>query len=294
MTHILKNKNLEIHIDSPLENYNHSRFDWTGKIVKVKFQNILISGNETINDEENIQAGKGFYNEFGIDTPLGFDEANIGDWFHKIGVGLLKKDNNQYLFHKEYEIDPAEFKIKTGTSKISVECISATNNGYAYILKKEIELLENSFTINYYLKNTGEKTINTNEYNHNFISINNEFIGADYILKFPFQLKPQLFEETVNPEGKVEIGQQEIKFNGQPKEQFFFSNLSGDENVNAKWELTNLKNNIGIRETGSFQTNKINLWGYKHVICPELFFNIALKPGQSTAWSRTYHIFKTL
>ena len=36
MAHILKNENLELHIDTPFENYNFSRFDWTGKIIKVK------------------------------------------------------------------------------------------------------------------------------------------------------------------------------------------------------------------------------------------------------------------
>ena len=46
MPHKLKNKNFEILIDLPNENYNFTRFDWTGKIVKVKFQNILISCNE--------------------------------------------------------------------------------------------------------------------------------------------------------------------------------------------------------------------------------------------------------
>ena len=35
MSHILKNKNLEIQIDLPAENYNFSRFDWTGNIVSV-------------------------------------------------------------------------------------------------------------------------------------------------------------------------------------------------------------------------------------------------------------------
>ena len=46
MSHILKNKKLEIQIDFPLENYNFSRFDWTGKIVEVKFQNIQMSSVE--------------------------------------------------------------------------------------------------------------------------------------------------------------------------------------------------------------------------------------------------------
>jgi len=65
MAHILKNKNLEIHIDLPLENYNFSRFDWTGKIIKVKFQNVYVSTIERTDCENEHHFGKGFYNEFG-------------------------------------------------------------------------------------------------------------------------------------------------------------------------------------------------------------------------------------
>jgi len=292
MAHILKNKNLEIHIDLPLENYNFSRFDWTGKIVKVKFQTILVSGIERSDCEEEQHFGKGFYNEFGIDAPSGFDEVKIGGWFHKIGIGLLKKDDNQYIFNKAYEIKPAEFKTTANSNKIIIECKSQAINGYSYLLKKEIELFESSFVINYFLQNTGAKPIITNEYNHNFVAINKDSIGKNYILKFPFQLKPKLFGEIVNPEQKVDIGQNEIKFNGVPKEQFFFSNLSGDETVDAGWELINLKNKIGISETGSFKTNKVNLWGWEHVISPELFFNIDINSGQSIKWSRTYNLYK--
>ncbi|MFT6721539.1 MAG: hypothetical protein ACJA0J_002345, partial [Bdellovibrionota bacterium] len=75
-------------------------------------------------------------------------------------------------------------------------------------------------------------------------------------------------------------------------EQFFFSNLSGNEDVDAEWDLINIKNKIGIRESGNFKTNKINLWGWRHVISPELFFNVSVKPGQSTRWSRTYKVYK--
>lgn len=292
MTQILKNENLEIHIDLPNENYNFSRFDWTGKIVEVKFQNIHLTSVERTDCENENSFGKGFYNEFGIDTALGFDDADIGGWFHKIGVGLLKKDDYQYLFSKNYDIKPAEFEIITESNKILIICKSQSVNGYSYVLKKEIELHENNFTIKYYLHNTGEKDIITDEYIHNFTAINKDLTGPDYLLKFPFQLKPELFKETVNPERKVEIGQNEIAFNSSTNEQFFFSNISGNENVNAKWELINLKSKIGISETGSFQTNKVNLWGWKHVISPELFFNVFIKPDQSAEWTRTYHVYK--
>jgi len=292
MAHILKNKNLEIHIDLPFENYKFSRFDWTGKIAKVKFEDIQLSSIERTDCQNEHDFGKGFYNEFGIDKALGFDETDMGGWFHKIGVGLLKKDSTQYQFHKKYEIDPATFKIIAESNKIVISCTSKTVNGYAYVLNKEIELHDSSFTIKYHLKNTGEKDIITDEYNHNFTAINEALIGKNYALKFQFRLKPELFDEAVNPEGKVDIGQSEITFSGSPQEQFFFSNLTGSENVRAEWELINLKSKIGISEIASFQTNKVNLWGWKHVISPELFFKIFLKPDQSIEWSRNYKVYK--
>jgi hypothetical protein len=290
MPHLLKNKNFEILIDLPNENYNFSRFDWTGKIVKVKFKNILVSGNERtdINKENNF--GKGFYNEFGIDSALGFDEANNGEWFHKIGVGVLKKEGYKYLFHKNYEMRPAKFKSILESNRILITCISEHVNGYSYVLKKEIELFENKFKVKYNLENTGQKVIITNEYNHNFIYVNKNIIGSDYKLKFPFQLKPEEFEEYINPKQKVEIGQHEIKFSSNLNEPFFFSNLSGNQKIDAAWELINIPKKIIIRETGNFKTNKVNLWGSKHVISPELFINLNIMPGQSIKWNRTFSI----
>ena len=292
MNHVLKNKNLEIQIDLPLANYNFSRFDWTGKIASVKYKGISVSGIEKLNDEDDTKSGKGFYNEFGISTAIGFDETKEGEWFHKIGVGLLKKDGDEYLFSKKYEIRPAGFTITTKSDKIIISCKSESANGYSYEYKKEIKLVESGFVIKYYLKNTGVKTINTDEYDHNFIAINSDWIGSDYILRFPFNIKPELFDATVNPEGKAEIGQKEITFNGTPNEQFFFSNLSGNENIDAAWEILNIKNKIGISETGSFKTNKVNVWGWKHVISPELFFNVSVEPGKEIEWSRTYNVFE--
>lgn len=292
MPYILKNKQLEIHIDHPLEYYQAPRFDWTGKIRVVNFQNIPVSGIERTDGQNAPALGKGFYNEFGIDTALGFDAAPIGGWFHKIGIGLLKKTEDSYAFHKPYDIQPAVFTISETSNKLVIDCQSALVNGYAYILRKTIELIESSFIIHYYLENTGEKVIITDEYVHNFTAINQALISADYRLNFPFHLKPALFEETVNPEEKVILGPKDIQFNGTPKEPFFFSNLSGNEKVPASWELINLQHKIGIRESGDFQTDKVNLWGWKQVISPELFFKIKLAPNQSTEWIRQYEVYK--
>lgn len=292
MSYILKNNNIEIHIDLPDENYKFSRFDWTGKISKVIFQDISVSTVERTDDVDKNLFGKAFYNEFGIDSALGFEEAEIGGWFHKIGVGLLKKPSKDYNFYVKHDIKPANFEVVSKQDQIIITCKSDAISGYSYILQKTITLQESGFVIGYKLENTGEKDIITDEYVHNFTAINDELMGPDYELRFPFPLKSESFNEIVNPEQKIDIEGHFIKFNGLPKEQFFFSNLTGNKSENAKWDLINLKSKVGISESANFPTNKINVWGWKHVISPELFYKINLKSGESVNWSRTYTMYK--
>lgn len=292
MAHILKSNSLKVAIDLPLENYKGSRFDWSGKISSIRFKDLPLTTIEDAGSKDVNFLGKGLYNEFGITNPVGYNETPKGGWFHKIGVGLLKKEHKQYLFHRKHVIRPAHFDITYEDRKIIIICKSELVNGYSYILKKEISISENSFTINYFLHNTGEKKIITDEYVHNFMAINNALIGEDYTLKFPFPINSSLFDETVNSENKVEIGLDNVTFNKTPEKQFFFSNLTGGKELQAEWILTNLKANVGIKEFGSFKTDKINLWGWKHVISPELFFKISIDPKETVEWSRKFDVFK--
>ena len=292
MTHIIKNNTLEVAIDTPLENYKGSRFDWSGKISSIKFENLPLTTIEDTSSKDVNFLGKGLYNEFGITSPVGYNETPMGGWFHKIGIGLLKKEHKDYLFHRNHLIKPARFDIAYEDRKIIIICKSELVNGYSYILKKEISIFENSFTINYFLHNTGEKKIITDEYVHNFMAINNALIGKDYTLKFPFQIDSTLFDETVNSENKVEIGSDTVTFHEVPKKQFFFSNLTGGKDLEAGWTLINLKANLGIKEKGNFKTDKINLWGWRHVISPELFFKISVDPKKTIEWSRKFEVFK--
>ena len=288
----LKNNCLHLELDSPTDNYKGSRFDWTGKIVRLKFHNTPILTREKPISKNEYLFGSGLYNEFGIDSALGFNETEIGGWFHKIGIGLLQKESHLYDFNKVYKIKPAEFTVLHEKGKIVTSCVSESVNGYAYRLNKEIELFETSFSIRYKLENTGEKKISTNEYNHNFIGINKKSLGKNIILKFPFQINPEEFQEIVNPGNKVNVHESELKFNASPEEPFFFNNLSGNQVVDARWELQDLISKIGIREVGSFQTQSINVWGSKHVISPELFIKIHISPGESKEWTRTYEVFE--
>ena len=292
MPHALSNNFLEVQLDFPLEGYSFSRFDWTGKITQVLFKGVPVTTCERTDQVDPDLFGRGLYNEFGIDRAFGFDEVKTGGWFHKIGVGALKKKDKAYLFSDAYEIRPAQFEFETNPTGVRIRCIPETLSGYSYILEKEIVIQGNSLLIHYTFQNTGEKSIYTNEYVHNFMAVDQARIDKDYVLKFPFHIQESGLEMFVNPEQRVALGPRKIGFNGSPQEQFFISHLNGDETVPASWELQNLNHKIGVSERGSFSTKKVNLWGWKHVVSPELFHEISIEPGKASKWSRTYEFFE--
>lgn len=287
---VLKNERIEIHFDLPHEHYHASRFDWTGKIQQVYFQGIPLSISEK--NDPNVDEhlfGKGFYNEFGIDTALGFEEADIGEWFHKIGIGLLRKNESDYFFFKEFEIKPAEFSVSTFSDRIEISAVSKIVNGYAYELNKKIELKNDGFLISYQLTNTGEKEIVTDEYTHNFLTLHKANNNANYSLKFPFSISMELQSGNLNPEN-VELGDNFLHLKKSPEKEFFYNNLSNSKKVTGKWTLIDNNQKIGISESTDFEVSKINLWGSNHVISPELFHQIHLSPGSTTEWTRNYEI----
>ncbi len=268
MPYTLKNEQLEIVIDSPSEGYNYSRFDHSGKIISVKYKGLEIAAIERFDDVPLNQIGRGFYNE----------------------LGMLKKDDGAYDFLKSYSIIPLDFQIRENAQSLYLESSTPELNGYAYVLRKRISLTQMGFTIEYELLNSGSEPLITNEYVHNFVSANGHLIDDQYQLQFPFSLNSDEFDEVINPDNLLNINMNSISFRGNPETPFFISNLSGGKLVNASWELIHKKLNIRISESGSFKTNKVNLWGWKHVISPELFHKINLKPGQTERWSRNFKI----
>lgn len=288
---LLKNKLIELIIDLPDENYQFSRFDRTGKITSLKYGTTYLSSSEKKSQNDLDPFGKGFYSEFGLDNALGFSETLEGGWFHKIGVGLLKKKGNIYDFQKTYEVLPAVFKMTHLNAEATFTCTAPITNGYAYVLTKKIVLLENGFKISYQLHNTGNKLINTNEYSHNFLAIDITS-SARYSLKLPFPIEPSVFKEYINPGGFLNVKNNQISLSKGLKETFYLSNLSGSNSVRSTWVFKDYKNKISISEHGNFKTSLVNLWGQAHVISPELFIAIEVAPKDSFSWQRVFTIEK--
>lgn len=292
MPYLLENENIRLQLDLPGENYGRSRFDWTGKITELTYKGIPLTGVEIEDRSQDPGIGRGFYNEFGINAPVDYDQAVTGGWFHKIGIGLLRKEEGPYDFFKDYEIQLADFHGEQKADRVLLECVSPLNNGISYRLKKEVHLLNSGFEILYRLENTGNTALRTNEYCHNFLAVDNDPIGENYVLRLPFVLDSDQFDAIVNPEKLVQVGEREFRFSGKPLEQFFYGNLTGGQSRRAQWALEHKESGIGLTEELSEDTSSINLWGWSHVVSPELFIAIDIPPDGFKEWSRKYRVYQ--
>ena len=289
----LRNEYLCLEIKIPGENYRGARFDWSGQIIQITFLNKhTFCTGETLNKFNRKKHGRGLYNEFGIDKPVGYDDCPVGGLFPKIGVGLLRKKSlKSYDFFENYMVKPCDFSSSFNKDSAFFNCKINNNPEYSFELKKQIALYKNKFTISYSLFNSGNNTIQTNEYVHNFISINENKIDENYILYFSFPLEIENFTKSVNPEKAVHFKKDYCTWNSFGKEQFFFSTINTIHKGKENWTLIHLKDRVGIRESAGFFVQKVNLWGTSHVISPEIFFQIDVQPGEMISWSRLYEIF---
>lgn len=287
----LKNKNISLVFHKPEEGYSGTRFSRIGKLIDVKFQNISMATSE-LKSGISVTHGVGFYNEFDIETALDFGEVAKGEWFHKIGVGLLRKVGNVYDFMRIYEERPAVYTTSSEEDSIAFSCFQKEYNGFSYELTQVYKLNENGFEILLKLKNVGSKSIKTTEYNHNFIQVSKEPIGNKYKLNFIPEATLSSNSEFVNPNNVVSISAEGLTFMAQPETDFFLSNLKTKEGA-ISWELM-YDDALLIKATTNKIPTKMNIWGVGHVISPELFVDIAVEPGEEKKWKRSYTFHKRL
>ncbi|MFW5781011.1 MAG: hypothetical protein ACOCXD_00415 [Bacteroidota bacterium] len=290
--HQLLNDKLKVFLAEPGVEYKGSRFDWCGYIMQVEYEGNTFCTKNSLTKQPG-REGEGLCNEFGIDMPIGYDVANPGEYFPKIGIGLLKKEDNEpYSFEKHYEVIPFETEIKLQENNIRYISRPSEVSGYAFLYQKEISLNENSFTITYTLENTGKKTIQTNEYAHNFISFNHKRIDQDYILELCGGQSEGELVEYIDPESKLRISGNIIAFTGKLQKIIFISLLS-DNNISG-FRLSLETGRLSIAESLSRPAKKINLWCDVHVISPELYMALNIEPGEKDSWKRTYTFSKNI
>jgi hypothetical protein len=276
--------------------YRGSRFDWSGVIERLTYQGHNYFGkwfqryDPTLHD-----AITGPVEEFrSADGALGYDEAKPGGYFVKIGVGVLRKpDDEKYSFARKYEIVNGGHRIvRPGPDR--VEFVHELNNGegYAYVYQKTVRLASGKpeLILEHSLKNIGRRVIDTSVYNHDFFMLDDQPAGPDYHIQFTFAPHASGdFKGLAEIRGNELVYRRELRPDGESafSELTGFSDSAKDNNI----VVENRKAGVGVREVGNRPLSLINFWSIRTTVCPEAYIHMHIEPGKTFKWRIVYHFY---
>ncbi|MCU0377773.1 MAG: hypothetical protein MUC78_05880 [Bacteroidales bacterium] len=272
--------------------YRGTRFDWSGVMPELEYNGHSYFGQWFEKYDPVLHdAIMGPVEEFG---PLGYDEADTGAVFVKIGVGaLLKPKEERYNRFNYYRIqDPGTWKISKKSGQVTfMQVLEHKNYGYKY--KKTVKLVKGKpvMEITHSLENTGQKTIQTNAYNHNFFVIDGRYTGPGLKVTFPFALKV----DSTRISKMAEVKENAITFKRElvMGETTSLGSLTGF-GADAKDYDIRIENQItgaGVRITGDKPITRLIFWASLKVLSPEPYINITVEPGQEFSWKIRYEFY---
>lgn len=273
--------------------YRSTRFDWSGVIASLEYDGHSYFGKWFEKYDPYIHdAILGPVEEF---TPLGFEEAEPGELFVKVGVGALRRpDKKNYNRFDFYEIaNFGEWSVKTYSDYVEFTHELIDQSGYSYVYRKIVRLMPGKpeLRLEHRLKNKGARIIETSVYNHNFFVIDEEPTGPNIITIFPFE---------VSAEGRgfgsiAEAVDNEIQFKRRLKknEQVYSSGLKGLRDTVADYDIRieNRRTEAGVRITGNRPIKKLVFWASSTTSCPEPYINLYAEPGQEIYWNNRYEFY---
>jgi hypothetical protein len=275
--------------------YQGTRFDWSGVIASLKFQGHEYFGPWYEKHDPKIHdAITGPVEEFRTnDSGLGYDEAKVGGTFVRIGIGTVRKpDEKAYRPYDTYDIvDPGKWTTRKHKDRIEFTQHLRSDDGYAYVYRKTVRLVKGKpeLLLEHSFKNTGQKAIDTTQYNHNFFVIDHEVVGPDVVAKFVFTpVATRGFKD------RAEIVGPEIRF---PKELVgkngVFSELTGsqDDVKDYDFKVENVKTAAGVHITGDQPLEKVNFWAISTVAAVEPYIHLKIEPGKEVRWTIRYDFY---
>ncbi len=270
--------------------YRGARFDWSGVIPLLEYSGHSYFGQWFTNYDPYLHdAIMGPVNDF---YPLGYDEGQPGDTFIKIGIGAFEKeDNKPYSFSRPAGlIDSGKWKVRKKRDQVIFTHI-LNNSGYSYEYIKSVTLHKNKpiMILSHTIINHGQKTIETDVYNHNFLVIDNQPTGPDFTVEFPFELTGQIrsgAEKAEFFENRILLLRKLV-----PGESIYCGNIEGFSPEDYDIKVENKKTGAGVRIKGDKPLSRLVFWASYAVLSPEPYNKILVRPSEKFSWNITYEFY---
>lgn len=229
------------------------------------------------------------------------EEAAPGEKFPKLGVGLMiqRPEAGPYGMFKKYEAEvfPTHAEFGPDWAKFVQEPIPC--NGIAARITKLITLEGNEIHVKTTMENCGERVLDLNEYQHNFLSLNGRQPGPGYVLDVPFDGDMERIKGLTNPVSRFRdkiSGYMNVKDGKIIWEKVMdgvgFHKVTMKEDLHpengAYWKLSHEEMPISVMEKINFEPTRLVMWGVEHCICAEVYVGIHVLPGEEQTWERVW------
>jgi hypothetical protein len=226
---------------------------------------------------------------------MGWEEAKPGGRFIKIGVGALRRpDEDRYDNYRLYEIaNPGKWTIGKHRDSIDfTQELADSSSGYGYIYRKALRLVtgQPEMVLEHSLKNTGTRPVRTTVYNHNFLVVDNQPPGAPLVITVPFQIQTQ---RLPNKELAEIRGNRIVYLKRLEGRDVVSTPLQGfsDSPKDNEIRIENTKLGVGMKIISDRPLARESLWSIRSVVAMEPFVAIAIEPGAEFSWMSTYSYY---
>ena len=287
--------------------YKSTRFDWSGAVYSLQYKgheyygvwydridpkvtNWVFEGDEIVSGLCSALAGP--VNEF--QTPLGWDDAQPGGTFIKLGVGVLRRGEGTYNRFVHYDvIDPGTWTVNKRANSVEfIQELKAPALGYGYVYRKVVTLVEGKpeMVIEQSMKNTGTKAIHSDVYNHHFMVMNKQPPGPDVTIRFPYAPKP-----TRAPNAAlIGVEGNEMKYaktlSGRDQAVVQFEGF-GKSAADSEMIIENEKLGAGVRVTADRPLVRNMLWSIRTVFAIEPYMAVDIEPGAESTWRNRFEYY---
>jgi len=271
--------------------YRGARFDWSGVMPELTFNGHSYFGQwYDVYDPYIHDAIMGPVNDF---YPLGYDDGKPGDKYVKIGIGVfVKQDSGRYSFRKPAKlIDPGSWYVGTESNEVTFTQ-KVADSDYSYEYTKTVSLRQNEpvMAIACKIYNSGQDTIETRVYNHNFFVIDQQQTGPDFSIEFPFELSGKF----VNGSDKAEFQNNTIVFLKEVAHgETTLADMEGFGNTPDDYDIRieNRKTGAGVRITCDRPISRLVFWASNAVLTAEPYTSIKVNPSEQFSWTVTYQFY---
>ena len=284
---------LRVEIAEPGERPNCGfRFDRSGFISEVILDGtVRFCASEPSNLAHPSSGGRGLCSEIQMDFGEDYEAALP---YPKFGGGIIpNSDGSRYCFYRKYgAAEEFPVTVKAGENQAVFHTQAVSCRGYALEENKTVTVEENRITVDYQMKNTGDKELRLREYVHNFLSVDGMALSPAYHLELPSL--PDLGTEPIKtPRG------QECNFCGEghgltfqkadvAEAMFEAAKTDTDETLPFRWKLSHDGAKAWVAGEDWFVPSAVTVWAVDHMVSPEIFHAVCLQPGESASWKRSW------